>query len=302
MSNLTLQSDENALRKHSKSFYLASLFLGKQTAKYVRCLYSFCRTVDDLADKEPDKDMAFLTLQQWKDELQKGIAVAPAMHDILSLAKERQLNIIDISLLIDGVMSDLQTVRILDEAQLTRYCYLVAGTVGLLMCQLLGSTEPCAKKFAIDLGIAMQLTNILRDVAEDTAAGRQYIPQSWMPENLDFLASSSATHHLMKPALKQLFALAERYYQSGYAGLRYLPLRNRFCVLLAAKLYQEIGRKAKLKDFNVWDKRIIVTKARKIWLISVCAVYCVKDVLGPNNLPIHDEALHRSLSPWLGGL
>lgn len=295
MLSLTLRTDENALRQHGKSFYLASLFLGKQTAKDVKGLYSFCRAVDDLADKEPNKELALQTLQQWKDEIQQGTAVAPSVYDVLNLARKKKLNSADISLLIEGVMSDLQVVRIEDEGQLTRYCYLVAGTVGLLMCQLLGSIEDCAKKFAVDLGIAMQLTNILRDVAEDSAAGRQYIPQSWLPDHVNLLDLSTTTHDQVKPALEQLFALAERYYQSGYAGLRYLPLRNRFCVLVAAKLYREIGVKARRLDFKVWDERIIVSNSRKLWLIGICIMDFVKNLFVSKQTPIHDETLHRSL-------
>lgn len=302
MSGSKSAVDENALREHSKSFYLASLFLGKNTAKNVARLYSFCRTVDDLADKEPDKNEAFSTLNQWKNEIHQGTAITPAVEDVLSLIQEKQLAVIDISLLIEGVMSDLQKVRIQNEAELAGYCYLVAGTVGRLMCQLLGNTEPYAKKFAIDLGIAMQLTNILRDVAEDTAAGRQYIPQAWMPDNLDFLHPSASTRDLIKPALKRIFLLAEQYYESGYAGLHYLPIRNRFCVLLAARLYQEIGRKARRTNFNVWDKRIVVTNSRKLWLIFICALRFSKDLLLPPKKPIHDETLHQPLTPWLNSL
>ena len=287
------------LRQHGKSFYLASLFLDRKTEQHIKRLYFFCRTVDDLADKELNKKMALLTLQQWKNEIEQGVAVAPLVHDILCLAEEKKLDAVNVSLLIEGVMSDLLIVRIANEEQLTRYCYLVAGSVGLLMCQLLGSSEPSAKKFAIDLGIAMQLTNILRDVAEDILAKRQYIPKSWIPENLDFLNSSAASHELIKPGLTQLFDLAERYYQSGYAGLRYLPLRNRFCVLFAAKLYQEIGIKAKRIDFNVWDKRIIVTYPRKIWILGICILSFIKSLFKPEQSPMHDSSLHHALSAWL---
>jgi phytoene synthase len=120
-----------------------------------------------------------------------------------------------------------------------------------------------------------------------------------MPEHLDFLNPSIANHDLIKPALRQLFALAEKYYQSGYAGLSYLPLRNRFCVLLAAKLYQEIGIKAQRNDFNVWDRRIVVTNARKLLIIGSCVVLFIKNFLIPKKSPIHDESLHRPLTPWL---
>ena len=269
---------QNALRQHSKTFYLASLFLGKKTALDVTQLYSFCRAVDDWADKEPDKALARLTLSQWQAQIQSCSADNQMVHDALQLAAKHQLDHDAMTLLIDGVMSDLHPVRIADTAELTSYCFLVAGTVGLLMCQLLGARAALAKKFAIDLAIAMQLTNMLRDVAEDAAMGRQYIPQAWLPVGVDVVHSSTANREQIKPALKRLFFLAERYYQSGYAGLRYLPLRHRFCVLIAARLYQEIGMVAQRGGFNAWDKRIVVSFGRKIWLIGSCVFTFMRHV------------------------
>ena len=288
-----------SLRQHSKTFYLASLFLGKNTARLVARLYSFCRAVDDLADKEANKKLAEVTLQQWQHQVQTGVAIAPAVRDVLQLAEEKQLNPQDIALLIQGVKSDLHPVCMADEAELTRYCFLVAGTVGLLMCQLLGHSNACAKKFAVDLGIAMQLTNILRDVAEDAKMGRQYIPRTWMHEYVDFFRATATTQALIKPALEQLFNLAERYYASGYAGLRYLPLRNRFGVLLAARLYQEIGVRAKKAGFNVWDKRISVSRARKACLLGQCVFIWIKHSCTWKKPLIHDASLHVALLSWL---
>ncbi len=302
MTDPDTEQEQNALRYHSKTFYLASLFLGKHTARQVSRLYAFCRAVDDLADKETDKAKALSTLQQWHAEIQSRSSSIPCVRDILHLAQEKQLNLRDIAFLIEGVLSDLNGVHLADEAELTRYCFLVAGTVGLLMSQLLECTEPVAKKFAIDLGIAMQLTNILRDVAEDAAAGRQYIPQAWLPGGFDYLQAAAESSALIKPALNKLFWLAEQYYQSGFAGLRYLPLRHQFCVGLAAKLYQEIGRKAKRKQFNVWNQRIVVTNSRKLCLIGVTAVQLVHSLCSRKKTIGHNDTLHHALSAWINGL
>ena len=290
---------QNALRQHSKTFYLASLFLGKKTAQNVTRLYSFCRSVDDLADKEPNKELAMLKLTQWQAQIQTRCADDPMLSDALQLADKHQLDCHAMVLLIDGAMSDLHPVRMVDADELTGYCFLVAGTVGILMCQLLGARAELAKKFAIDLAIAMQLTNMLRDVAEDAAMGRQYIPQAWLPVEVDVVDSSTANRGQIKPALKRLFWLAERYYESGYAGLRYLPLRHRFCVLIAARLYQEIGMVAQRRGFDAWDKRIVVSFSRKIWLIGVCMFTFVCHLGEVKKSTTHDKTLHEALTPWL---
>ena len=221
------------------------------------------------------------------------------MEDILNLAKDKDLDKKAITLLIDGVISDLNCVHIANEEELTRYSFQVAGTVGMLMNQLLGSKEACAKKFAIDLGIAMQLTNILRDVAEDASLGRQYIPQSWLPQGLDFLKPTNAQDEALKASLYRLFLLAEQYYQSGYAGIRYLPMRNRFCVLLAARMYQEIGKRSMRQDFKRWEKRMIVPKSSKFKLMCLCSLDFLKSLFSVKKPIRHNERLHHVFTQWL---
>ena len=299
MIHILLATEDSALRQHAKTFYLASLFLGKKTASQVERLYAFCRAVDDIADKTEDKQLAKQTLLAWKTQLCSGHASSAQVLDLLDLAAETQLSLADLSLLLDGVMSDLDPVHLQNQGELIGYCFLVAGTVGLLMCQLLGASSNTARKFAIDLGIAMQLTNILRDVAEDAGLGRQYLPQAWLPDDLALL------HHpefkqgqRAKKAFETLYLLAEDYYQSGLQGLRYLPLRHRFAVLVAARLYQEIGHQAKARDFEVWDKRVVVGQARKLCLLGRVALRFVSALFSEKKLMVHDERLHRPLTAW----
>jgi phytoene synthase len=296
---MTTLKQKTALREHSKSFYWASLFLGRKTAAQVTQLYAFCRAVDDLADKELDKSKACEELNAWLTQLKKGTSCELRAHTIMELVQAMQLDTHHLALLIEGVLSDFGLVNMQDESELRRYCYLVAGTVGLMMCQILGAKNPHAKKFAIDLGIAMQLTNILRDVAEDAAAGRQYIPQSWLPDQHGLLELAATKSVTAKEAFQRLFDLAEVYYASGYEGLRYLPIRCRFSILVAARLYREIGIQAKRCDFAIWDQRIVVSNKRKCWLISLCALRFTKDLIFPKPKSPHDATLHAAFMPLI---
>jgi phytoene synthase len=284
------------LKQHGKTFYWASLFLGRKIGHNAARLYQFCRTVDDLVDVNPHSIDILVKLKQWQCELETRQSSDPALTDILSLANEIHLDTRPLKLLIDGVISDLDSLKIKDESALIHYCFLVAGTVGLMMSSLLDAKDARAKKFAIDLGIAMQLTNILRDIEEDTIAGRQYLPGDWLPENCDL---TRASHEIIKPSLKRLFDLSQKYYTSGYSGLNYLPKRCHLSILIAARLYQEIGFQAKKNDFKVRDKRIIVSSWRKCWLISGCLLRFTIQCLHPKSLPIHNNTLHVKLNKFV---
>jgi phytoene synthase len=196
----------------------------------------------------------------------------------------------------------LTRTQITDEAELIRYAFYVAGTVGLMMSDLLGATDPAAKKFALDLGIAMQLTNILRDVAEDASAGRQYLPQSWLGPSINFFQPNDETGTLARPQFARLHALAQRYYASGYAGMRYLPARSRLAIMIAARLYQEIGLQAARRNFPVLQQRMIISPQRKCWLVGGCLLRFLKESIMPQPLPAHDTDLHSPLKPLLNPL
>jgi phytoene synthase len=297
---MTQQSGDRAqyiLRMHGKSFYWASLFLGRNIALNAARLYRFCRTVDDLVDMTPHSVNTLTILNKWQSDLTARKSSDPGLRDILNLTDEIGLDTLPLKLLIDGVISDLYVVKIKDESALINYCYLVAGTVGVMMSTLLDAKDSRAKAFAIDLGIAMQLTNILRDVAEDTSADRQYIPCEWLPINCRL---TPANYENIKPALKRLFDLSQKYYASGYAGLNFLPKRCHLSISIAARLYQEIGLLAKKSDFQVWKKRIFVSSWRKCWLISGCLLRFALLCLQSKSLPVHNSVLHNKLNSFIG--
>jgi len=169
--------------------------------------------------------------------------------------------------LIEGVSEDLSTQALLQQADLIQYAYKVAGVVGLMMAPILGANKQGAK-FAIDLGIAMQLTNIARDVMEDANMGRRYVPAEWLGDlSAEQIALASEQDKAkVQLAIAKLLRLAEEYYESGLAGLYYLPSRNRRAIAVAAYSYREIGRKLQTHNCQYWDGRVVVSNFQKIKL------------------------------------
>ena len=169
---------KQVLARHGKSFYWASKFLGVELADRAARLYQFCRYVDDLADGDlPDRQES---LEDIRARLAgKELAAGLEIEAFIVLANSNNIPLSAASELLDGMLSDQNPTAVADEAELLRYCHAVAGTVGLMMCRVLNCVEPRADSFAIDLGVAMQLTNISRDILEDAKMGRRYLPASW---------------------------------------------------------------------------------------------------------------------------
>jgi phytoene synthase len=177
------------------------------------------------------------------------------------------------------MISDLDLVRIQSDRDLVRYCYRAAGTVGLMMCAVLGVRDPRAWRHAVDLGIAMQLTNISRDVLEDAQAGRVYLPAERLsaygvtPEEV---VDGQADAGAISLVVEDVLVLAEGYYQSGDAGMRFLPTRARWAILVASRLYRGIGRRLRRRQQSnpllgrvvvPWFEKVaLVTRATGTWL------------------------------------
>ena len=175
--NLSLKESLSLIKLNGKSFHWASLFLTKTTTEEAIILYSFCRLLDDLADQKGDK---LLELQNYQSSI-SNIPIKVAGNTLMSFLKKHNINQLVIKDLIDGFIFDQGQVRIVNKKQLIIYCYQVAGTVGLMMSSILKPSSKYANKFAIDLGIAMQLTNIARDIKEDALDhNRQYLPSEML--------------------------------------------------------------------------------------------------------------------------
>ena len=231
-----LDNPEKILATSGESFFWARRFLGKKMGHDAAVLYSFCRVLDDMADGDlPDGFEHLSTIQA---SLEKGEWNDHALlRHHAPMVNEYNLPKDVIASLVEGLMDDqADEVLLPDEESLIQYAYKVAGTVGLLMCEILNNSDPKAKPHAVDLGIAMQLTNIARDVVEDARMGRRYLPGSWVgnmsPEDiLDAALDPYGPDGVqITRAVERLLDLAESYYASGRAGLAYLPARAHFSI------------------------------------------------------------------------
>lgn len=299
-NRLQLANSEQAvgvLSKHGKSFHFAGLFLPKDQLLACARLYRFCRYLDDIADDTKLAADAIDQLQLIETELDTGSSVNPVVIDFLHLVKSQSIDLAPVKQLIQGLLSDLNTVAVKDDAQLKVYSYRVAGCVGLLMCDVLGVHDSRAYKHAIDLGIAMQLTNIARDVAEDARHKRRYLPATWVG-NLStvHIASADVWHRKkLQHAVQKLILEAEHYYDSAEHGLGYLPWRARLAILIAARVYRDIGHQLARKDFATWLGRAHVSKSRKIWLaVRACIAFSFRPKFHRTGRK-HDHNLHRAL-------
>jgi len=238
------------LSARARSFRWASAFLSARQRGRVADLYAFCRAVDDLADAQGVTPEA----QRDLDRLQKALAAEPNGESLWpedylwfrELCLDCGIEFQFVQELIDGMISDLGVVRVQSDADLIQYCYQAAGTVGLMMCSALGVRDPRALGRAVDLGIAMQLTNISRDVLEDARASRVYLPADRLravgvePEQL---IDGSADALGVSLVVNDVLAVAEVYYRSADEGIGFLPARARWAVLVASRLYRGIGRR-----------------------------------------------------------
>ena len=301
-----LESADQVLSRKGKSFHWARRWMAPAHAARATRLYGFCRYVDDLADEggtgqgqdeEPRTALALVA-----QGIAAGASQNPIVSDAVALMRECRISPALILTFIDGITSDLGTVRMADESALLRYCYQVAGTVGSMMCKVLGCDDPAALRHAVDLGIAMQLTNICRDVAADAVAGRRYLPAS--------LIGDVAPHALVDPALPlqpqlracidDLLDTADRYYRSGEAGLAHLPFGARCSILVAARVYRAIGTRLRQHDNAYWLARTVVPRRTKS-LVTAQALLSTP-FLATFWVPArhHDAALHGALSVFLG--
>ncbi|QXD23087.1 phytoene/squalene synthase family protein [Opitutia bacterium ISCC 51] len=255
------------LSRHGKTFRFAGIFLEKKQLKNSARLYRFCRFADDLAD-HTSPSLAGPRLRQIKTDLEIGASEIPMVQDFLNLTTEENIDRGAAIDLINGLQMDLGMVSIETDEDLIQYCYHVAGTVGLLMCGVLGVTHSKAYQFAIYLGIAMQLTNIARDIEEDAISNRIYVPNTWVNHHHveEFLAGVNEAAVETGFAIKKMLDLADRYYQSGISGLGYLPRRARFPILVAARLYQAIGTEIRKLGYAHNKGRCYVGKSRKVFL------------------------------------
>ena len=213
----------NLLKKHAKSFYWASFFLSKETFNKCSSLYNFCRTLDDIVDDKNKLEIKKNNFLQFKKNFMNKDLNDPIIKEMWSIINSEKISEKVVTDLFDGVETDLEEkVRINSKKELLVYSYRVAGTVGLMMSKILKVKNKEALKGAIDLGIAMQLTNIARDVCEDRDRNRQYIKPDFS-------------------AIKETINESQIFYQKSFSSISSIPLRSRFSVIVARRVYKKIG-------------------------------------------------------------
>ena len=284
--------DPNSLEKHGKSFYWASFFLPNKNKNAASELYSICRYFDDLADEAPTDQS-----EKLKSEFEQiGNNVE---HPINKFFKSNNISIQILGDLIQGLIQDQKLVRIQTEKDLIEYSYQVAGTVGLMMQPLILVRNKNANKHAVDLGIAMQLTNIARDIYEDAIMNRVYLPKEWLKEiSIEHLKSDSTEEiqTQMSAILRKLIDLSEIYYQNGFSGMKYIPIKTRLAIFFAAKIYRAIGMKIKANDYQYSNKRVYLNKLNKLWVtIKSLPEFILLKVIYRTYTPIRESFQNENL-------
>ncbi len=256
------------LARNGRTFSWATSLLPEGQAARAAILYAFCRHVDDIADHGSREESA-IRLEALRAELEHGRSSDPVVSRFSELSEQVGIRSSVIDEFLDGIESDLRPVRVADEGELVRYGYKVAGTVGLMMCHALGVSETKGYPFAIDLGVAMQLTNIARDVLEDAARDRIYLPASHLSPRVTpsaLIGGDTAARDEALDAIYGVLDLAHRFYRSADEGMRFLSNRPRLAVLSASRMYEDIGTVIRRRKDSYWESRSYVGAPRKLWL------------------------------------
>lgn len=300
----TLAQAHAALAHHARTFHLASRLLPRAQRDDAAVVYAFCRLVDDEVDEAPDADAARASLAAIEAELAGDQAPRPMVGAFLDVCARCAIAPQAAQELCQGIGSDLGAVRVADDAELLRYGYRVAGTVGLMMCGVLGVRAPAALPHAVDLGIGMQITNICRDVLEDATRGRVYLPAARLsrygctPEELLAAPASALAVTASAGVVRDLLVLAERYYTSGRDGLRYLPAAVRPAIAAAGEVYRTIGDHLRARGFGVMRGRTVASDASRLAALVRAVAATPLASLGPP--APHDGLLHRHLADLPG--
>jgi phytoene synthase len=291
---LVRQQASAVMTTHARTFSAAAAFLAPDAREEVAVLYAVCRKIDDLADEDGDA----AALDRIRADLDRRASDDPLIAAFLAMADQRGVPLDALVHLVDGARSDLGRVRIADGAELVRYGYRVAGTVGRLVCPLLGVADPAAERFAVDLGIGMQLSNIARDVGEDADRDRVYLPGDWLrAEGVDPDDLRGADPAAVMRVVARVVDLAERYYESAAIGYRYLPFRARSVVVIAARRYRAIGRQVVARGPVALTDRTVVGKLPALaWTIAAPWIAVASGFSSP--VP-HETALHAPLEGLL---
>ena len=262
---------QNKAASAGSSFYYAFLFLPRPRRAAITAFYAFCREVDDVVDEVSDPGVAASKLAWWQGEVRQafaGQASHPVMHALMPHVQDYGIEAQHLLSVIDGCQMDLEQTRYLDFAGLQRYCHLVAGVVGEVAARIFGQTDPATTAYAHRLGLAFQLTNIIRDVGEDALRGRIYLPIDEL-QRFDVKA-----HEISKREYSERFSALMRFqaqrahdlYEQACALLPTADQRTQKPGLMMASIYRTLLREIEADGFQVLHQRTSLTPLRKLWL------------------------------------
>jgi 15-cis-phytoene synthase len=270
-----VKSDDEYVREKAlasgSSFYYAFLFLPEARREAITAFYAFCRAIDDVVDEVVDPGVAATKLAWWQTEVARSFAGQPSHPVMKALApgvatfgiEQSQLQAV-----IEGCRMDLQQTRYLDFPALQRYCHLVAGVVGEVSARIFGQTDPATTQYAHKLGLAFQLTNIIRDVGEDAMRGRIYLPVNELQQ------FDVKVHEILNREYSPRFVAlmrfqadrAHRLYDEALALLPEADRRSQKPGLMMANIYRTLLREIERDGFQVLHQRVSLTPLRKFWL------------------------------------
>jgi len=261
--------------KSGSSFYYAFLFLPPARRAAITAFYAFCREVDDVVDEVLDPSVAATKLAWWRKEVVASFGGHPS-HPVMKALRPHtaahDIRAEHLLAVIEGCQMDLDQSRYIDYAGLARYCHLVAGVVGEVAAGIFGRTEPDTVIYAHKLGLAMQLTNIIRDVGDDARRGRIYLPVSEL-QQFDVKAHEILNRHAPYGYSERFIALmkfqAERAHRCYDEALAHLPAVDRRAQkpgLMMANIYRTLLREIEAQNFQVLHQRTSLTPVRKLWI------------------------------------
>lgn len=272
---------EDSIREGSRSFYAASLLFSTGIREQAWLLYAWCRRCDDIADgqtgggkmgEQVGAERRITAVRLLTERAFEGLPTADAAFDAFGLvARETGITPEIAEDVISGFARDAEGWRPRSERDLMVYCYHVAGAVGVMMAHILGVRDDSwMLDRACDLGLAFQLANIARDMAEDADAGRCYVPTEWLAEEDIEPGQEMKPHHRQEMAniARRLIALMERHEAAARLGAAKLPFRSRWAVLAAANIYGAIGREVVERGPHAWDSRVIIGRGAKLRCIA----------------------------------
>ena len=258
--------------KSGSSFYYAFLFLPPPRRAAITAFYAFCREVDDVVDETSDVGVAATKLAWWRSEVAKAFAGQPSQHPVLQAlmphAPLYNITAAHLHAVIDGCEMDLQQSRYLDFPGLQRYCHLVAGIVGEVAASIFGQTTPQTTAYAHKMGLAFQLTNIIRDVGDDARRGRIYLPVNELKQ-FDVKANEILNRGYSERFTALMKFQADRAHRTYDEALALLPDADRRAQkpgLMMANIYRTLLREIEANQFQVLHQRISLTPVRKLWI------------------------------------